>query len=119
MNKKILSLYAKGMTTREIVSTFKEMYGADVSATLISNVTNAVIDRVTEWQSSPLDAIYPIVYLDCIVLKIRQDKQVINKVIWHWVSIWMATKNCWVYGCHKMKVANFGLMYSRNFKTVA
>jgi transposase-like protein len=55
------------------------MVGADVSATLISNVTDAVIDRVTEWQSRPLGAIYPIVYLDCIVLKIRQDKQVINK----------------------------------------
>jgi putative transposase len=79
MDDKILSLYAKGVTTREIVATFKEMYGADVSATLISNVTDAVIDRVTEWQSRPLDAIYPIVYLDCIVLKIRQDKQVINK----------------------------------------
>ena len=62
MNDKILSLYAKGMTTREIVATFKEMVGADVSATLISNVTDAVIDRVTEWQSRPLDAIYPIVY---------------------------------------------------------
>ena len=58
------------------------MYGADVSATLISNVTDAVIDRVTEWQSRPLDAIYPIVYLDCIVLKIRQDKQVINKAVY-------------------------------------
>jgi transposase-like protein len=79
MDDKILSLYAKGMTTREIVATFKEMVGADVSATLISNVTDAVIDRVTEWQSRPLGAIYPIVYLDCIVLKIRQDKQVINK----------------------------------------
>ena len=46
----------------------KEMYGADVSATLIYNVTDAVIDRVTEWQSRPLDAVYPIVYMDCIVL---------------------------------------------------
>jgi putative transposase len=82
MDDKILRLYAKGMTTREIVATFKEMYSADVSATLISNVTNAVIDRVTEWQSRPLDAIYPIVYLDCIVLKIRQDKQVINKAVY-------------------------------------
>mgnify|MGYP000504139689 FL=1 len=70
------------MTTREIVTTFKEMYGADVSATLISKVTDAVIEQVVEWQSRPLDAIYPIVYLDCIVVKIRQDKQVINKAIY-------------------------------------
>ena len=68
--------------TREIVTTFKEMYGADVSATLISKVTDAVIEQVVEWQSRPLDAIYPIVYLDCIVVKIRQDKQVINKAIY-------------------------------------
>jgi len=58
------------------------MYGADVSASLISKVTDAVIEQVVEWQSRPLDAVYPIVYLDCIVVKIRQDKQVINKAVY-------------------------------------
>ncbi len=82
MSDKILFLYAQGMTTREIVKTFKEMYDADVSASLISKVTDAVIEHVVEWQSRPLDAVYPIVYLDCIVLKIRQDKQVINKAVY-------------------------------------
>lgn len=82
MDDKILSLYAKGMTTREIVATFKEMYDADVSPTLISKVTDGVLERVVEWQSRPLDAIYPILYLDCIVVKIRQDRQVINKAIY-------------------------------------
>ena len=82
MDDKIIFLYAQGMSTREIVITFKEMYGADVSASLISKVTNAVIDQVVEWQSRPLDSIYPIVYLDCIVVKIRQDKRVINKAVY-------------------------------------
>lgn len=82
MDDKILSLYAKGMTTREIVATFKEIYGADVSAGLISKVTDAVIDQVVEWQSRPLESVYPIVYLDCLVVKIRQDKQVINKAVY-------------------------------------
>ena len=82
MDDKIFSLYAKGMTTREIAATFKEMYGADVSASLISKVTDNVLEKVTEWQSRPLDEVYPIVYLDCIVVKIRQDKQVINKAIY-------------------------------------
>ncbi|SEQ26734.1 Transposase (or an inactivated derivative) [Amphritea atlantica] len=82
MDDKILSLYAKGMTTREIVATFKEMYDADVSASLISKVTDAVLEQVIEWQSRPLDEVYPIVYLDCIVIKIRQDKQVINKAVY-------------------------------------
>ena len=82
MDDKILSLYAKGMTTREIVATFKEMYDADVSATLISKVTDAVIEQVVEWQSRPLDEVYPIVYLDCLVVKIRQDRRVINKSVY-------------------------------------
>mgnify|MGYP000349314760 CR=1 FL=1 len=79
MDDKILFLYAQGMTSREIVKTFKELYGTDASPSLISKVTDAVIEQVIEWQSRELDAVYPIVYLDCIVLKIRQDKQVINK----------------------------------------
>ena len=82
MDDQILSLYAKGMSTRDIVAAFQEMYGADISAGLVSQVTNSVMERVIEWQSRPLDAVYPIVYLDCIVLKIRQDKRVINKAIY-------------------------------------
>ena len=78
----ILCLYAKGMTTREIVTTFKEMYDADVSASLISKVTDAVKEQVTVWQNRPLEMIYPIVYLDCIVVKVRQDTQVINKSVY-------------------------------------
>ena len=79
---KILTLYAKGMSTRDIVETFRELYGADISPTLVSNVTEAVLGKVIEWQSRPLDALYPILYLDCIVVKIRQDKRVINKAVY-------------------------------------
>jgi transposase-like protein len=82
MDDKILFLYAQGMTTREIVKTFKELYGADASPSLISKVTDSVIEQVIEWQSRELDSVYPIVYLDCIVLKIRQDKRVINKAVY-------------------------------------
>ena len=82
MDEKILFLYAKGMSTREITATFKELYDVDVSASLISKVTNAVMEEVIQWQSRPLDCVYPIVYLDCIVVKVRQDKQVINKAIY-------------------------------------
>jgi putative transposase len=82
MDDQILSLYAKGMSTRDIVDAFQEMYGAEISAGLVSQVTNSVIDKVIEWQNRPLDAVYPIVYFDCIVIKIRQDKKVINKSIY-------------------------------------
>ncbi|EAP9281383.1 TPA: IS256 family transposase [Salmonella enterica subsp. diarizonae] len=81
MDSQILSLYAKGMTTREIVATFKEMYDADVSPTLISKVTDTVKEQVTEWQNRQLDALYPIVYIDCIVVKVRQNGSVINKAV--------------------------------------
>ena len=82
MDDQILTLYAKGLTTREIVDAFKEMYDADVSATLISKVTDRVLEQVTAWQSRPLDTVYPIVYLDCIVLKIREGMRVVNKAIY-------------------------------------
>lgn len=81
MDDKILWLYSQGMSTRDIVNAFEEWYGAEISPTLVSRVTSAVIEQVIEWQSRPLDSIYPIVYLDCIVVKIRQDKRVINKSI--------------------------------------
>ena len=79
---KVMHFYTRGLSTRDIADTFKDLYDADVSPALISKITDAVIDRVIEWQARPLDAIYPIVYLDCIVLKIRQDKRVINKSVY-------------------------------------
>jgi transposase-like protein len=78
----ILMLYAKGMTTRDIVETFAELYGADISPTLVSQVTDSVLEKIIQWQSRLLDAVYPILYLDCIVVKIRQDKRVINKAVY-------------------------------------
>ncbi len=68
---KILSLYARGMTVREIQAHLEEMYGAEVSPSLISSVTDAVVDEVKAWQARPLDPVYPIVYLDCIHVKVR------------------------------------------------
>lgn len=82
MDEQILCLYAKGLSTREIVETFQEMYGAEVSAGLVSQVTNAVLEQVREWQARPLDEVYPMVYLDCLILKIRQDKRVIKKAMY-------------------------------------
>jgi len=82
MDDQILALYAKGLSTRDIVAAFKEMYDADVSATLISKVTDRVLEQVVQWQARPLESVYPIVYLDCIVLKIREHNRVINKSLY-------------------------------------
>lgn len=82
MDDQILALYAKGMTTREIVAMFEELYGAEVSATLVSNVTEAVLERAVEWQHRPLEPVYPIVYLDGLVIMVRENKRVIHKTVY-------------------------------------
>lgn len=79
---KILSLYARGMTVREIQGHLEEMYGTEVSPALISSVTDAVADEVTTWQSRPLDALYPIVYMDCIHVKVRDSGVVRAKAVY-------------------------------------
>jgi len=87
---KILSLYARGMTVREIQSHLEEMYGTEVSPTLISSVTDAVVDEVKAWQSRPLDTLYPIVYLDCIHVKVRDAGIVRAKAVYLALGINMA-----------------------------
>ena len=79
---KILSLYARGMTVREIQSHLTEMYGAEVSPALISSVTDTVMDDAKAWQARPLDALYPIIYLDCIHVKVRDAGVVRNKAVY-------------------------------------
>jgi len=79
---KIISLYARGMTVREIQSHLEELYGAEVSPSLISSVTDAVADEVKAWQSRPLEPVYPIVYLDCIHVKVRDTGAVRVKAVY-------------------------------------
>ena len=79
LDDQILALYAKGMSTRDIAATLKELYDADVSPALISKVTDRVLEQVQLWQARELDPLYPIVYLDCIVLKIRENQRVIKR----------------------------------------
>ena len=79
---KIISMYARGMSTREIQGHLEEIYKVEVSPTLISNVTEAVMEEVKSWQSRPLDSVYPIVYMDALVVKIRETGQVRNKAIY-------------------------------------
>ena len=79
---KIISLYARGMTTREIQGHLEEIYGVDVSPSLISSVTDAILEEVKIWQNRPLDALYPIVYMDAVRVKVRDNGHVINKAVY-------------------------------------
>nr|WP_304625647.1 IS256 family transposase [Spiroplasma endosymbiont of Danaus chrysippus] len=82
-DQQVLSLYAKGMTLSDIRMQLQELYhGADISESVISQITDDVIDDVKAWQNRPLDSVYPIIYFDCIVVKVRQDKRIINKSVY-------------------------------------
>ena len=79
---KVLALYSRGLSTRDIQGQLEELYGAEVSPTLISNVTNAVMEDVRAWQSRPLSAVYPILYFDALFVKSRQEGPVKNKAVY-------------------------------------
>ena len=86
---KILSMYARGMTTRDIQGHLEEIYGVEVSPELISTVTDGIISEVKEWQNRPLDEVYPIVFFDAIRMKIRDEGRVINKAAYLAIGVGM------------------------------
>ena len=81
-DERIVSLYARGMSTRDIQAHFEDVYGVEVSPTFISQVTNTVLDEVKAWQQRPLAPVYPIVYLDCLVVRSRETGSVQNKSVY-------------------------------------
>jgi putative transposase len=85
-NDRIIALYARGMTTRDIRAHLREIYGVEVSPDLISRVTDAVVDELTEWQARPLDAVYPVVFIDALMVKIR-DGVVANRPVYLAIGI--------------------------------
>jgi transposase-like protein len=87
LEKKIIGMYSRGMSTRDIQSQLEEFYCTDVSPTLISRITDKVLDGVKEWQARPLDDIYPVLFMDAIHYKIRQDGKVISKAAYTCMGI--------------------------------
>jgi putative transposase len=79
LEEQIIALYSKGMTTRDIEDHMKDLYGVNVSPSLISRVTDKVIPLTLEWQSRPLDRVYPIIYLDAIHFKVKHENRIVNK----------------------------------------
>ncbi len=84
---KILSMYARGMTTREIQGHLQEIYGVEVSPSLISEVTDAVIEEVKAWQTRPLEPLYPILFLDALMVKMRHEGRVENRAVYVAIGI--------------------------------
>jgi transposase-like protein len=81
-DEKVLSLYSRGMTVREIQGHLAELYGTEVSPDLISRLTDAVLDEVREWQTRPLDPVYPVVFFDALRVKVRDEGMVKNKAVY-------------------------------------
>ena len=81
-DEKIISMYARGMSTREIQGHLRELYGIDVSPDLVSAVTDAVLEEVTDWQNRPLEALYPLIFFDAIRIKVRDEGTVRNKAVY-------------------------------------
>lgn len=86
---KIISMYARGMTTRDIQSHLEEIYGVEVSPTLISQVTEAVVEEVRLWQNRPLEEVYPIVYLDAVRVGVRHNGQIVKKAVYLAIAVTM------------------------------
>ena len=82
LDDKVISLYAKGMSLSDIKIQMQELYGAEISESLISRITDDVIDEVKLWQGRALESVYPIVFFDCLVVKVRQEKRIINKSVY-------------------------------------
>ena len=82
LDDQIISLYAKGMSTADIQDQIKELYSVELSTSLISTITDSVLEEVAAWQSRPLDRCYPIVYMDCLMVKVREHKQIVNKAVY-------------------------------------
>lgn len=85
---KIIAMYARGMTTHDIKAHLKDIYNTEVSSDFISNVTDSIMDEVTLWQNRPLESLYFVLYMDCIVIKIRNESgHIVNKSVYHLIGI--------------------------------
>ena len=82
LDKKVISLYAKGMTTSDIQAEIEDLYGITISPSMVSRITDKVMDSAVEWQNRSLDKIYPIVYLDAMYFKVRSNGKIVNKAVY-------------------------------------
>ncbi len=87
LEDQIIAMYAKGLSTRDIEKHMQDIYGIDISPTMVSKITDKILPMITEWQSRPLERIYPIVFLDAIHFKVRQDSRIVNKAAYSVLGI--------------------------------
>jgi transposase-like protein len=90
LEEQIIAMYAKGMSTRDIEEHMRDIYGIDVSPTMVSKITDKILPMIAEWQSRPLERVYPVVFLDAIHFKVRKDGRIVNKAAYSVLGINLA-----------------------------
>lgn len=112
IDNKIINLYARGMSTRDISESIKDIYGVDVSASMISKITDKIIPKALEWQNRPLHTIYPLVFIDCVHFHVKSENMVVKKAAYVVLGVtedgYKEVLGIWVA---KMKQRNFGYQY--------
>lgn len=113
---KIISLYAKGISVRDIQSYIEEIYALNISAQSISNITESVMEKVALWQSRSLEPVYPIIFLDAIHFKVKEDSRIVSKAAYTVLSIDVHGHKDMpgVFGWDKLNLLSFGLIFSTN-----
>ena len=118
IEQKIMAMYAKGMSQRDIEDTLHEIYGSEISQGLVSRITDKILPDVNYWQNRPLDKIYPVVFFDGIVFNSRKDNKIISKCVTPFsVSIWEDKKKSLALGYPKMSLPASMQVYAQTLKT--
>ena len=93
IEEKVISLYARGMSTRDIHDQLQDLYGIELSAEMVSKITDKILPQVKEWQSRPLNPVYPFVFMDCIHYKVREDGRILSRAAYVFLVLqWKGTK---------------------------
>mgnify|MGYP000872156590 CR=1 FL=1 len=117
LENQIIAMYAKGMSNRDIEDHLRDIYGVEASASLISRITDKILPQIMEWQSRPLDKIYPVMFLDGVIYKVRKENKIINKCLYTVLGInmegrkdilglWMSeneSASFWLTVCNELK----------------
>jgi putative transposase len=112
IEEKVMALYARGMSTRDIHEQIKDLYGIEISAEMVSKITERVIPEIKEWQNRPLEPIYPFMFLDAIHYKIREDGHILNRAAYVVLGVRVdGIRIYWESGLEKMNPQSFGWEY--------
>ena len=97
IEEKVISLYARGMSTRDIHDQIQDLYGMELSAEMVSKITDRILPEIKEWQSRPLNPVYPFVFMDCIHYKVREDGRILSRAAYIVLGITAEGYNCLLY----------------------